>query len=162
LEEEAVTAAIQDAPEWRRAGSVLLYRSVAPEFSTVGLANGAWRLGKRVLFPRVAGDGLGLHEVRGWQELRPGAFGIPEPIAACPEVLPVEAELAIIPALAWDRAGRRLGRGGGHYDRLLPRLEGLRWGVGFDVQLVEEVPVEGHDQSVQRVWTCAAQNLLPP
>src|SRR5437868_15040330 len=53
LEEELVTAAVQDAPEWRAAGTVLLYRNVPPEFSTVGLANAAWRTGKRVLFPRI-------------------------------------------------------------------------------------------------------------
>jgi 5-formyltetrahydrofolate cyclo-ligase len=150
LEEELVTAAIQDAPEWRAAGTVLLYRSVAPEFSTVGLANGAWRSGKRVLFPRVTPNGLTLHAVEGWHGFEVGPLGIPQPFAT-PAVAPEEADLAIVPGVAWDRRGGRLGRGGGHYDRLLPGLTGT-WGVGFDVQVVPGVPRETHDLAVQRVW----------
>jgi 5-formyltetrahydrofolate cyclo-ligase len=156
LEEEVVTAAIQDSPEWRAARAVLLYRNLPGEFSTVGLANGAWRDGKRVAMPRVAGPGaLTLHEVRAWTDLRPGAFGIHEPPASLTALAPGEADLAIVPALAWTRAGERLGRGGGFYDRLLPALR-LAWGAGFDVQMVAELPLQPHDQRVARVWSAAA------
>jgi 5-formyltetrahydrofolate cyclo-ligase len=157
LEEELVTAAIQDTPEWRAAATVLLYRSVAPELSTVGLANAAWRTGKRVLFPRIVGDGgLTLHAVAGWTGFEAGPLGIPQPPGAAP-VPPEEADLAIVPGVAWDAQGGRLGRGGGHYDRLLPRLR-LAWGVGFSVQVVPQVPSEAHDRRVAKVW---ATSLLP-
>jgi 5-formyltetrahydrofolate cyclo-ligase len=157
LEEELVTAAVQDAPEWRAARLVLLYRSLPGELSTVGLANAAWRQGKRVAMPRVAGPGaLALHEVRAWTDLRPGgAFGIHEPLPTLPQVRPEEVDLALIPGVAWSGDGKRLGRGGGFYDRLLPRLR-LAWGLGFDSQFLETVPTEPHDVPVARVWTASA------
>lgn len=151
-EEDLVTAAIQDTPEWRAARTVLLYRSVSPEFSTVGLANGAWRAGKRVAFPRITPTALVLHEVRAWHEFTGTTHGIPEPGAALAVVDPASVDLAIVPGVAWDDAGRRLGRGGGFYDRLLPKLR-LAWGIGFDIQRVPAVPAEGHDWPVHRVWT---------
>lgn len=158
LEEEVVTAAIQDTPEWRAARTVLLYRNLPGEWSTVGLANGAWRAGKRVAMPRVAGPGrLALHEVRAWTDLRPGAFGIHEPDAALAGVGPGDVDLAIVPGVAWGRDGARLGRGGGYYDRLVPALRpGAAWGVGFDVQVVRDVPLEAHDVRVARVWHAGA------
>ena len=156
LEEELVTAAIQDTPEWRVAGTVLLYRNLRDEFSTVGLANAAWRMGKRVAMPRVAGPGrLTLHEVGAWTDLRPGTFGIQEPPATLPAVELAAVDLAIVPGLAWTRDGARLGRGGGYYDRVLPGLR-LAWGVGFDVQVMAYVPLEPHDLRVARLWSAAA------
>jgi 5-formyltetrahydrofolate cyclo-ligase len=158
LEEELVTAAIQDSAEWRSARTVLLYRSVPPEFSTVGLANGAWRMGKRVLFPRIAASGLTLHAVTGWTGFEAGPLAIPQPLGSV-AVPPQEVDLAVVPGMAWDAKGGRLGRGGGHYDRLLPALR-LAWGVGFDCQLVDAVPQESHDEGVERVWT--ASGLTDP
>lgn len=155
LEEELVNAAILADPRWAQAHTVLLHRSVGTELSVVSLGNAAFRLGKRVLFPRVDEGGLALHEAQGWHDLRPGAFGIPEPAASQPQAGPDEVDLAVVPGLAWDDDGRRLGRGGGHYDRLLARLEGASWGVGFDVQRVERVPMETHDRGVDQVWTAA-------
>src|SRR5688572_12414003 len=156
LEEELVTGAIQGTPEWKAAGLVLLYRDLPDEFSTVGLANAAWRLDKRVAMPRVAGPGqLTLHEVRAWTDLRPGAFGIQEPPASLPRLEPAAVDLAIVPGVAWTRDGRRLGRGGGYYDRLVPSLR-LPWGVGFDVQVMASLPLEPHDAAVARLWTAAA------
>lgn len=155
LEEELVTAAIQDSAAWRSAGCVLLYRSLPDELSTVGLANGAWRDGKRVAMPRVVGPGqLALHEVKAWTQLRPGTFGIHEPAAALPTIEPAAIDLAVVPGVAWTREGHRLGRGGGFYDRLLPRLR-LAWGVGFDVQVMRDLPLEEHDARVHRVWHAA-------
>jgi len=151
LEEELVTAAVQASREWQAARTVLLYRSVPPEFSTVGLANGAWRAGKRVLFPKVGAAGLTLHAAGGWTELRPGYRGIPEPTG--PEVPAESVELSVVPGMAFDAANARLGRGGGFFDRLIPRLPGPVWAVAFGCQLVGEVPRASHDAHVHRVWT---------
>lgn len=150
LQEELVTAAIQDDPAWRNASTVLLYRSVGTELSTVGLANAAWRMGKRVAFPRQTPDGLQLHVVDAWSQFVPGRHGIPEPAAAAPPISPSDVALAIVPGVAFDPAGGRLGRGGGDYDRLLPRLA-VAWGIAFDEQVIPEVPMEMHDQPVHRV-----------
>jgi 5-formyltetrahydrofolate cyclo-ligase len=156
LEEELVTGAIQGTPEWKAARWVLLYRDLPGELSTVGLANGAWRLDKQVAMPRVAGPGvLALHEVRAWTDLRPGAFNIQEPPASLPVVDPGTIDLAIVPGIAWTRDGWRLGRGGGYYDRLVPRLR-LAWGVGFDVQVMASVPREPHDAKVAKLWAASS------
>jgi 5-formyltetrahydrofolate cyclo-ligase len=160
LEEELVTAAIQDTPEWRAAGTVLLYRSVGWEFSTVGLANAAWRSGKRACFPRVGPAGTVLAEAAGWSGFAPGAFGIPEPTGA--EAAPEAPGLAIVPGVAFDPAGGRLGRGGGHFDRLLPRLRCPAWAPCFDAQLLPAVPREAHDRPVDRVWAARLLQLDIP
>ena len=158
LEEELVTAAVQDTPEWRAARIVLLYRNLPGEWSTVGLTNGAWRAGKSVAMPRIAGPGqLALHLVQAWTDLRPASFGIHEPAANLPRITAGEVDLAIVPALAWGRDGTRLGRGGGFYDRLLPNLRpGTAWGVGFDVQVLSDIPMQAHDARVARVWHAGA------
>lgn len=159
LEEELVTAAVQDTLAWRAARTLLLYRSVGRELSTVGLANAAWRTGKRVAFPRVAPDGhLRLLQVDSWTGFtEEGAYGIPEPAAGALEVAPADIDLALLPGLAFDGAGGRLGRGGGHFDRLLGG-GALRqaWGLAFDCQVVPHVPRELHDRGVQRVVHAAA------
>ena len=155
-EEEIVTAAIQATPEWRDARIVQVYRSVATEMSTVGLANAAWRAGKTVCFPRVTQwGGLELHAVGGWADFVPGAtYGIPEPKADAPAIRARDVDLGIVPGLAFDAKGGRLGRGGGHFDRLVPRLD-RAWGVAFDCQVVKAVPREGHDRPVDRVFHAA-------
>jgi len=162
LEEEVVQAAIQSDPVWARARTVLLYKAVAPEFSVVGLTLAAWRQGKRTLFPRVDGPGrLTLHQVSAWTDLQPGAYGIPEPKAdGRPRVPPADVDLAIVPGVAWDAQGHRLGRGGGFYDRLIPELKGPAWGVGFDAQWTATLPVGEWDAQVAKVWLATPLGLL--
>lgn len=153
-EEGLVNAAIRATPAWAAAQTVLLYKHKGHEFSVVPLGNAAFLHNKRVLFPRVAGRGvLDLHVVRGWSELSAGAYGIAEPSQYAETVSPEEVDLAIVPGLGWTEEGGRLGQGGGFYDRLLPRLGGPAWGVGFTDQLLPELPLEPHDRKVDRVWT---------
>lgn len=159
LEGELVQAAVQQESVWRAADTVLLYYAQPPEFSVVGLTLAAWRDGKRTLFPRVAGPRmLALGEARSWSDLRPGAFGLREPVATA-QADSREVDLAIVPGLAFDAAGGRLGRGGAYYDDLLPSLS-RSWGVGFNCQLVDRVPCEDHDAPVSGVWTCRTRRLL--
>ena len=103
-------------------------------------------MGKRVLLPKVVGDELELH-VYTPGSLQPGAYGIMEPTG---EVFPVdsyhEIDLAVIPGVAFDRHGARLGRGKGYYDRLLPQLSNAyRIGICFPFQMLEHLPSEPHD-----------------
>lgn len=162
FEEELVNAAILSDPEWAAARTVLLYRHREPEFGVVSLANAAWRLGKRVVFPRVADRLAGLLELRqvgGWSDLEVGTYGIQEPTERAPEVAPGELDLAVVPGVAFTAGGRRLGQGGGFYDRLLPRLEAPAWGVCFDAQVVEDLPAAPHDAPVDRVWCLSELDL---
>lgn len=158
-EEEAVTAAVQATPEWREAQLVTIYRSIKTELSTVGLVNAAWRDGKRVAFPRITQwGGLELHEVGAWSDFVPGStYGIPEPKPDAPPVRARDVDLGIVPGLAFDSKGGRLGRGGGHFDRLVPRMD-RSWGVCFDAQMVDAVPRDAHDHPVDRVFHASGVN----
>lgn len=154
LEEQLVGLAIQASPEWQRAQTLLLYRSHGFEVSTVGLVNAAWRDGKRTFFPVTTSEGIRLRQANSWAEFRAGAHGILEPTGRAAE--PSEVELAIVPGVAFTRAGGRLGRGGGHYDRFLPSLACPVWAVAFDAQMVPVLELEPHDRRVDRVWSAAA------
>lgn len=88
------------------------------------------------------------------RDLEIGTFGILEPRAEAER--PVEwseIKVAIVPALAFDRAGNRLGRGGGHFDAMLPLIGGVKIGLVFDCQIVEAVPTDPHDVPVDIVVT---------
>ncbi len=152
LQEELVNAAIMASPEWRDAELVLLYKHKGAEFSINSLGNAAFRDGKMVCFPRVDGEALGVHRVDGWRDLAPGAYGIDEPSENAPVVDPLDVDLVVVPGLAWTEDGHRLGQGGGFYDRLLPFVGGTKFGVGFDLQKVLELPVDEHDVGVDKVW----------
>jgi len=84
-------------------------------------------------------------------ELKKGKFGIPEPTN--PVFAPEELDLIIVPGVAFDHAGHRLGRGGGFYDRLLPQYQAVRVGICFDFQCLENVPAEPHDCNIDLLIT---------
>lgn len=133
-------------PEYQAAKCVLFYSPTRGEVDLSAVEAHARAEGKRLVYPRVVGDSLTLHEVRSPDELSPGAFNILEPIEEAPLVAPSAIELALIPALAIDLHGTRLGWGGGFYDRLLPSLEfAFRCGLIYDFQLIPESPREAHD-----------------
>jgi 5-formyltetrahydrofolate cyclo-ligase len=138
-------------PGYEAAESILLYVKGFPEeLDSRPFFRHALESGKQVLCPRVdrPAHRLRLYHVTSWEnDLEPGILGIPEPRPHCPEVNPTQVDWALIPGLAFDRQCYRLGRGGGHYDRLLPlmRPDALCWGLGFDCQVVAGLPVEAHD-----------------
>jgi 5-formyltetrahydrofolate cyclo-ligase len=150
-QQAALAGRFPGLPGLAGAGTVLLYATAFPE----ELDTRAWlglvlAGGRRLLCPRVDRKGrrLRLYEVQDLQaDLRPGALGIPEPRAGAPEVVPVEVDWVLVPGLAFDPRGYRLGRGAGYYDRLLPTLrpDAPRWALCFDCQWVEKLPVEPHD-----------------
>ena len=136
--------------QWDAAHTVLLYSALPDEVNTDYLLLSAEGDGKTVLLPRVDGDRLTLH-VYSPDSMAPGAFGVMEPQG--PEFPPSrygEIELAVVPGMAFDRRGHRLGRGKGYYDRLLPLLPGARLvGLCFPFQVVASVPHEAHDAEVR-------------
>jgi 5-formyltetrahydrofolate cyclo-ligase len=84
-----------------------------------------------------------------------GYFGIREPTSSCPEV-PLETfDLVLVPGVAFDWNGNRLGRGRGFYDRLLKQVSGLKCGIGHDFQLLGKIPTEPHDARMNFVVTPA-------
>ena len=108
-------------------------------------------LGCHVAFPRAQGDGpLTFHRVPDGEVLRPGSFGIAEPLAHWPQLTP---SLLLVPLLAFDGKGTRLGQGGGHYDRTLEKLDVPAIGVAYAGQEVDFVPLAAHDRSLTAVLT---------
>lgn len=130
-------------------GDPASYVAMADELDLGALHARRWAAGRPVLLPRVVGDGLlGWHAVPGAESLIVGAYGIREPD---PSRLPVielpHGTTVLVPGVAFTRDGRRLGQGGGFYDRLLEARPDLRAiGVGFACQLLDDLPGEAHDR----------------
>jgi 5-formyltetrahydrofolate cyclo-ligase len=158
----AATAAIAERigrlASFAAARCVLLTLAFRGEWDTLPLVRAALAAGKTVVLPRVDPQARML-ELRAIgdpaADVAPGWQGIPEPRAACPVLAPADVDWALVPGVAFDPAGRRLGYGGGFYDRLLPLLgNGARRVAGaFDVQIVARVPAAPHDLLVDTVVT---------
>ncbi len=149
----AIGERVESLPIWSEAQSVLLYYSCRGEVDTLGLAASGWRAGKTVLLPRVK-PGRRLEPVV-WEEsagLRRGPFGIPAPEGA-PYTGPVD--LVLVPGVAFDEQGGRLGYGGGYYDRLLEDKgkEMRTLGLAYEGQLATRLPREEHDVGLDAVVT---------
>ena len=141
---------------FRSAETVVAFASIRREVRTQALIDAAFADGRRVVLPRVVGEGLALHLIEPDTELVEGAFGVPEPPSTTPEVGPDRVEFALVPALAVDPQGYRIGYGGGFYDRLLPRLgRAYSCALAFDFQLIAEVPALPIDVPVDAVVTDA-------
>lgn len=115
---------------------------------------GALNRDTRVVLPRVIGPGnMEFCRLEGWDELREGAFGIDEPTG--PAVDTDRIEVFLVPGLAFDEGGTRLGFGMGFYDRALPPVgEATAIGIGYHWQLVDEpLPAEAHDRPMDHVVT---------
>src|SRR5262245_52998758 len=124
-QEAVLLRSFPQLPGFVQADTVMLYVTAFPEeLPTDGFFATAYQAGKRVVCPRVdrSARRLRLHRVEDpGRDLRPGVLGIPEPSPVLPEVAPESVDWVLVPGLAFDERGYRLGRGAGHYDRLLPR-----------------------------------------
>ncbi len=132
------------------ADHILMYHSLPDELPTHSFLK-KWGGKKHFYLPRVNGVNL---DILPYEETRLeiGAFHIEEPTGE--EMFdPENLELIVVPAVAYDRTGNRLGRGKGFYDRLLAVSRATKIGVGYDFQIVEELPVEEHDVPVDVVIT---------
>ncbi len=139
---------IQARPEWRAARTVMLFVPLADEINILPLLNAAIHHHKTLVLPRF-NPLKRLYEpaiVSNFgEQLTAGSYGVSEPTSDC-TLCPVNRlDVTVVPGLGFDREGRRLGRGKGFYDRLLADASGLLWGVGHDVQLMDQLPVEPHD-----------------
>ena len=168
-----------DWPLWQQARSVALYVGVRGELATNDLLHAAWQQQKVVWLPRVRPEAPGLMHIvvsGGMHELRPGPLGLLEPVDRLPSVGPeaanvgsaspgqaVEAafapDIALLPGVAFDLAGGRLGYGGGYYDRFLEKaLNCPRVGLCFEFQLVSSLPLAPWDQRVN--YICTEERML--
>jgi 5-formyltetrahydrofolate cyclo-ligase len=151
----AIRDAVLDLPEAQMAGTVAAYYSVGAEPDTHGLLFALWKRGSYVLLPVLLPDGdLDWASYEGPDSLRPGPRGLMEPGEPVRGVTAVcSADLVLVPALAVDQSGLRLGRGGGSYDRALARVGGQVPTVAllYDAELLPALPGGPHDQRVRMV-----------
>ncbi|MDE5714044.1 MAG: 5-formyltetrahydrofolate cyclo-ligase [Muribaculaceae bacterium] len=147
---EEVFARLEKTAAFIMSDKILMYHSLPDELSTHAFLD-KWSDRKHFYLPRVNGVNL---EILPYDQsrLELGSFHIEEPVGE-DVVEPSEIEMIVVPAVAYDRKGNRLGRGKGFYDRLLKTTKAAKIGVGYEFQLVDEVPVEPHDQGVDIVIT---------
>jgi len=154
----AIAATWVELPDFGSCRRLALYSAVRGEVATGGLLQLAELRGLRVLWPRVDDDRLVFVEAE-LRELTRGAFGIPEPPATRGGSLLAAGDWVAVPGVAFDAAGRRLGRGGGFYDRALAHCpESVRVGVGYDFQCIDEVPAGPLDQPMD--WVVTDERVL--
>lgn len=153
-EKEQAAAAAFDQLErhaaFKMARNILLYHSLPDELSTLRFID-KWHSIKNFFLPRV--NGLNL-EILPYHKhsLSLGAFHIEEPTGY--ELTDIsEIELIVVPAVAYDRNGNRVGRGKGYYDRLLATTKATKVGMGYDFQIVDEIDAEPHDVKVDLIIT---------
>ena len=154
----AIVARLLALPSFQAAHSVLLTMPFRGEWDTRPLLRAAALAGKHVVLPRVdvSARMLALHRVTDMvRDMAPGYGGIDEPHAHLPQVSPADIAWVLVPGVAFDATGRRLGYGGGFYDRLLPLLPPAtpRVAGAFDEQLVAHVPAAPHDLFIQQLVT---------
>jgi 5-formyltetrahydrofolate cyclo-ligase len=140
-------------PEFQRAAQLALYAPIHHEVETETVAREALSLGKTLLYPACQGNDLQFRQVAALSELSHGRYGILEPSGE--PCNPGDADLIVIPGVAFDHFGRRIGYGKGFYDRTVHRLEGSGRLVGFcyDFQLFEEIVGEPHDVTMDLIVT---------
>ena len=141
-------------PHLANADTLLIYSALPDEVPTQSLIDELVAQGKTVLLPRVVNDtDMELRQYTGTQDLQVGAFGILEPTG---ELFTdyEKIDVAVIPGMAFDKEGHRLGRGKGSYDRFLRLLSNTyKIGICFSWQLVDEVPTDEHDILMDQIMT---------
>jgi 5-formyltetrahydrofolate cyclo-ligase len=151
-----ICARVRELPWWRQAGSVLLFAPMPAEPDIWLLLAEALQAGKIAALPRFHAATRNYVAARVQQlpgDVVSGHFGIREPAARCAEIRLNHFELVLVPGVAFDRRGNRLGHGRGYYDRLLAQVRGVRWGVAFDEQMAVQVPAGPADMLLDLIVT---------
>ena len=146
---------VLEMPQVTSAGTIAAYYSVGTEPDTHGLIFALWKRGSYVVLPVLLPDGdLDWASYEGPESLAPGPRGVLQPVEPVRGTDTVaRADVVLVPALAVDVRGRRLGRGGGSYDRALARVgpQVPTIALLYDSELLPSVPAEEHDQAVRAV-----------
>jgi 5-formyltetrahydrofolate cyclo-ligase len=155
---EVIAAALSTRSDFAGAKVVLMTLPYGSEWDTRILYARALAQAKTVVVPRVNLERrvLDLHVVRDLAgDVAPGYRGIPEPRIDCPGVPPSSIDWVLVPGVAFDVRGQRVGYGGGYYDRLLPMLPpaARRVAGAFELPLVDQVPTAPHDLALDAIVT---------
>ena len=141
-------------PQVAATRTILLYHGMDTEPDTVRLLPPLWDMGKQVCLPRcLPGNQMEARLVQRDSTLIRHPYGMLEPGLDCPLIPPDQIDLVLVPGLAFDRSGGRLGRGGGYYDRWLAGFSGITAALCRDGLLMEAIPRLPHDLGVDLVIT---------
>ncbi len=141
---------IETNPAFQKAKTIMAYWSMEDEVHTHDFIQ-KWAKEKQIILPVVNGDKLELKEFEGLNELVAGdRFGIPEPDGQLFQN-PENMELIIIPGIAFDKNGNRMGRGKAYYDKLLRNSEAYKLGVCFSFQVFDNIPFDELDVQMDEV-----------
>ena len=144
---------VMETDVWQKARTVFLYMAMDDEVDTRELIADGTRNGKTVVLPTCVGDNLVLRVYEGEESMVKGAYGIMEPTGRVMEEKDYgEIDLAVVPGVAFDKDGGRMGRGRGFYDRTLRKIPRCyKMGVCWEVQMVEKVPMDEFDIKMNNV-----------
>ncbi len=144
---------LESSPHFKRAHTILCYYSLPDEVLTHDFAE-CWKDRKQILLPVIKGSELELRRYTGTANLQISEpFHIAEPTGTLFTDY-ANIDLALVPGMAFDRQGNRLGRGKGYYDRLLPQLShAYKIGICFGFQVCEQIPCDSFDQPMDAVLT---------
>lgn len=150
----AIAARVLSHPRFAAAQTLFCYVSTGREVDTRRLLARALKEGKTVAVPLCTGPGvMEARQITSPDELQPGAYGLLEPGENTPRVPPEALDLALLPCVACDRQGNRLGHGGGYYDRFLPRLTCPTLCLCREALVLPEIPTEKTDVRPDEVVT---------
>lgn len=141
---------------WQKANTIGITISKTPEVDTYQIIRKAWEENKRVVVPKCfpSDKTMKFYELRAFNELESVFYGLYEPIEnKTEEVAKDDIELMIVPGLAFDKKGFRVGFGGGYYDRYLQEYKGKKAALAFQSQIVHTLPIEPHDIAVDIIIT---------
>lgn len=140
-------------PEVAEATMIYGYMSLSWETGTEEILNRLWKQGTRVALPKVIGDRMDFFEVRSMEDLAEGTFHILEPKNSCEKVCWPTVHV-LVPGIAFDPKGRRLGKGGGYYDKFFAEEpDHGTIALAYEFQIADELPAEEHDQPVEHIVT---------
>lgn len=148
----AVITRLLAHPRVKSAKTIMLYHSLPDEVDTHTIVDSLLMSGKTILLPSVTGEGtMELHRYNGPNDLQIGAYGIMEPTGELYTDY-ANIDLAVVPGVAFDHDGNRMGRGKGYYDRFLPLVpQAYKLGICFTFQKVDSIPTDEHDIRMDEV-----------
>lgn len=150
LKDKLIRKNLRELDLYKKAKSVFVFISYRSEVDTKGIIEDILADGKKLLVPLVKGSQMIAVEVKGIDDLEPNKMGILEPKSG-EEV--TDVDLTITPGLAFDKAGYRLGYGGGYYDKFFAKVDTIRMGIGYYDQFVESLVHEHYDKPLEYLLT---------
>ncbi|MET3318295.1 UNVERIFIED_ORG: 5-formyltetrahydrofolate cyclo-ligase [Peribacillus simplex] len=141
--------------EWKKAKTIGITISIPPEIPTVRIIEQAWSEGKEVAVPKCDPEKktMEFKKIMSFNQLESVYYGLLEPVAETNKATIEELDVLVVPGLAFTKEGYRLGFGGGYYDRFLSYYRGATLALTYEVQIIDDLPIEVHDIAVGKLIT---------